>query len=112
MKQYANITLFSHHTTLFVYDNYTPIQATVQSHKLYITNNIFHAICKFSPTLINIRANVVLQLCGIPNLGSTAKKKQVQGGTCNGTCQKIVVKCSNVEISVDKPLQIFMMCAI
>ena len=51
---------------------------------------MLHATCKFSPILTNVRANVI-QFCAIPNLSSTSKKaptKQVQGGSCNGTCQQ------------------------
>ena len=56
-----------------LYDNHTLIQATIQSYKLCITNNMLQATCKFSPTLTNSRATVI-QFYGIPNLGNASKK--------------------------------------
>ena len=71
---------------------------------------MLHATCK-SPTLTNIRVNVI-QFCAVTNLSSTSKKtpmKQVQGGSCNGTCQQNVIKCSNVVIFVAVKLKTEMM---
>ena len=66
------------------------------------TNCMVYFMYMYSPRMMNIWVNMI-QSYIILNSSSTTKKtlmKQFQEGSCNGYRQKMVMNCSNIEISM------------